>query len=66
MIPPRLFYIISFAIMLFTKITVILYMLSARDFEFLNWKNGQEYLQEQRVSPLNDSVYRCQVFNARC
>lgn len=42
--------------MLFTKAVVIVYMLSAGDYEFLNWKNTQEYLQVQRVSSLSDNV----------
>ncbi|KAF8552836.1 hypothetical protein OG21DRAFT_1331731 [Imleria badia] len=48
MIPSRPFYAISFAIMLFTKAVVIVYMLSAGDFEFLIWKSSQEYIQTQR------------------
>lgn len=50
MTAPRPFYLISFAVMLFTKVVVVIYMLSERDYEFLNWKNSQEYLQAQRVS----------------
>lgn len=52
MIPSRPLYIASFAIMLFTKVVVIVYMLSAGDYEFLNWKNSQDYIRTQRVSLL--------------
>lgn len=38
--------------MLFTKVVVIVYMLSAGDYEFLNWKNSQDYIRTQRVSLL--------------
>lgn len=38
--------------MLFTKAVVIAYMLSGRDYEFLKWKDSQEYIRTQRVSPV--------------
>lgn len=61
MIPSRPFYVISFAIMLFTKAVVIVYMLSAGDYEFLNWKNSQEYIRARRVSPSNNRSFRCEL-----
>ncbi|KIJ13637.1 hypothetical protein PAXINDRAFT_13594 [Paxillus involutus ATCC 200175] len=48
MIPYRPFYIISLGIMLFTKVIVVVYMLSAGDYDFLSWKNSQKYLQTHR------------------
>ena len=61
MIPSRPFYIISLAIMLFTKAVVIVYMLSAGDYEFLGWKGNQEYIRVQRVSPASDSVFSMRI-----
>ncbi|KAN0078179.1 hypothetical protein V8E55_010236 [Tylopilus felleus] len=48
MITFRAFYGISFAIMLLTKAVVVVYMLSAGDFECLIWKDVQEYIHTQR------------------
>lgn len=64
MIPYRPFYIISLGIMLFTKVIVVVYMLSAGDYDFLSWKNSQKYLQTHRVSPALFLRFRipCSVF----
>ena len=61
MTPPRPFYIISSVVMLLTKAAVVVYMFSAGDFEFLSWKNNQEYVRTQRVSCSSDNVFSMQI-----